>query len=138
MKIKLRTTQEYDVKYLLADAGVRYWEDATVNGEVDVDGSLIPCREGDMWKPIIDIDEGKIVNWEIGKVARIHYKVCDDGTYYLCDNEKNVICEYDGYVPNIMRPEGNGWGDYIIMNVNSDGYIDKFTFSLDGFENYCK
>ena len=34
-KIKLKTIKEVEVKYLVADVGVRYWEDAIVNGEED-------------------------------------------------------------------------------------------------------
>lgn len=30
---------------LKVEAGVRYWEDATVNGIEDVDGALIPCKK---------------------------------------------------------------------------------------------
>ena len=52
MKVKLNIQQDFEVKYLLAEAGVRYWEDAMVNGEEDTEGSLIPCRDGEYWKPI--------------------------------------------------------------------------------------
>ena len=82
MKIELTVKKEFEVETLLIDANVRYWEDATVNGVSDDDGDLIPCREGDSWRPIINIDSGLITNWEKGKDASIHYKVCDDGEYW--------------------------------------------------------
>jgi hypothetical protein len=37
--------------HLHVKAGVRYWEDATVNGEEDTDGSFIPFRNED-YQPI--------------------------------------------------------------------------------------
>lgn len=38
MKITIKVKKEFEVKYLKAKCGVRYWEDATVNGEEDKDG----------------------------------------------------------------------------------------------------
>lgn len=64
MKVEIKTTKET----LLVDAGVRYWEDASVNGIEDEKG-LIPCRDGERWKPIIDIESGVITNWTKGVVA---------------------------------------------------------------------
>ena len=33
--------------YIEVSAGVRYWEDATINGATDTDGTLTPMRKGD-------------------------------------------------------------------------------------------
>ena len=79
MKVVLKVQKEYEVKYLKVRAGVRYWEDTTVNGEVDEEGLLIPLRTGGSWTPLIDIDRGVIIDWPQGVVADINYKVCDDG-----------------------------------------------------------
>lgn len=107
-------------------AGVRYWEDARINGVHDEDGTLTPCRDGDYWKPIIDVDKGVIVNWEKGKRADIHFKVVDDGTYTIKDEKGDTIVSKEGYVPDIMCPADNGYGDYIIMEIDEDGVIDKW------------
>jgi hypothetical protein len=72
---------------------------------------------------LIDIDTGKITNWKEGVEADIHFKVCDAGTYQLLDENKKVILEKEGYVPDIMCPEGAGYGDYIIMKIDKDGII---------------
>ena len=40
--LAVATTTRVPVKYLRAECGVRYWEDATVNGVEDTDGKLIP------------------------------------------------------------------------------------------------
>ena len=133
MKIELTVTKEFEVEFLEVSAGVRYWEDATVNGVEDEDGSLIPCRDEDYWNPIIKLKTGKIVNWKQGTKANIHYKVCDDGTYTLLDNDLNVIKEINGYVPSIMSPNEYSYGDYIIMNVNEDGVIEDWKCDLSDF-----
>lgn len=136
MKVVIKKTKNVEAKILSVNAGVRYWEDATVNGVEDIDGTLIPCKNSNSWCPEIDIDNGKIINWEIGKVAQIHYKVCDSGSYYIKDEDGNVILKIeDNYVPDIMCPEGSGYGDYIIMNVNSDGSIQKWVADIgDDFD----
>jgi len=135
MKVKLKIEKEYDAKTLHVSAGVRYWEDAEVNGVEDVDGDLIPCRNGDNWTPIIDLSTGKITNWEQGKTAKIHYKVCDDGSYELRTASGEIITKIDGYVPDTMCPDGNGYGDYIKMTIDENGIIENFKFKADDFES---
>lgn len=134
MEITINEKHTHEVQTLEVEAGVRYWEDSEVNGVTDDDGELIPCRKGDMWCPIINVNTGQILNWKQGTTANIHYKVCDDGTYTLKDKEGTVISSIDGYVPDIMCPVGNGFGDYIIMNVNEEGYINNWNVSFDEFE----
>jgi hypothetical protein len=134
MKIKVTESVEKEVSYLTAKCGVRYWEDATVNGVEDLDGSLIPCRDGDYWCPIINLETGRITNWEKGIEADIHYKVCDDGEYWLLDSSLTEVIKATGYyVPNMMCPNGKGYGDYVIMNVDGDGYIKNFKIDWDKF-----
>jgi hypothetical protein len=134
MKFSFNEKKQVEVKYLQVCAGVRYWEDAKVNGKEDELGDLIPCREKGLWKPRIGIDEGKILNWKKGVRAEIHYKVCDSGKYDLLDEDGEVVYSKDGYVPEIMCPEGNGYGDYIIMKVNENGYIANWDADLSDFE----
>lgn len=133
MEIILTQPKTYDAKFVRAKCGVRYWEDATVNGIEDEDGKLIPFKEGECWKPIIDIDNGKIANWPLGTVANIHYKVCDDGAYELLDENFELIKNLDGYVPNIMCHGDNGYGDYVIMNIDECGFIEDFEADLSDF-----
>lgn len=113
--------------HFIASAGVRYWEDATVNGIEDEDGSRIPCRLGDYWCPTIDLATGTILNWPEGTTADIHYKVCDDGEYWLADAEGNKLAHRDGYVPGAFLCHGDdGYGDYVIMTVGPDGKIADY------------
>ena len=136
MKIELTVKKEFEVKTLLIDAGVRYWEDASVNGVDDENGNLMPCVEIDRWKPIIDIETGIIINWERGKTADIHYKVCDDGEYWLRDEQGNNIVKAKGYyVPDFLAIDDSGFGDYIIIKVNKEGLINNWKFNSDPFTN---
>ena len=133
MKITLKTEKQFEAKYLLAEVGVRYWEDASVNGIDDENGDLIPCRDGDLWKPLIELESGKIINWENGKYASIHYKSCDNNVFKLLDAEKNVIIEIEDYVIKMMCPKREGYGDYVIMDINSNGFIENFKWDLSEF-----
>jgi hypothetical protein len=118
MKVIVTTPREVEAKTLHVEAGVRYWEDAHINGKEDAEGKLIPCREGDMWKPIIDIDSGQILNWIKGRKADIYFKVCDSGSYFIKDADGNTLLSIeDDYVPDIMSPKDAGYGDYTVSGL---------------------
>jgi len=135
VKIKMKVQVERDVKFLKAECGVRYWEDAEVNGaEDDEDNPAIPFKVGDTWCPVIDIEAGTILDWPAGTTASTHYKVCDDGRYSLLDENKTEVVTIDGYVPKIMCPGGSGYGDYVIMKIGPDGKIDGWHQDLSAFE----
>lgn len=69
------------------------------------------------------METGNIVNWKKGIRAIVHYKVCDDGTYSFLDKDKKEIISVDSYVPKVLCPNGEGYGDYIIMIIDNDGFI---------------
>lgn len=124
MKVKVIKTIRVDVKTIQVSAGVRCWDDAMINGVRDTEnGENIPCKAGERWEPLIDIDSGKILNWHHGKIANIHYKVADDGNYKLLDAEGNTIVNKDSYVPDFLAIDGPGYGDYIKMSVDELGFI---------------
>lgn len=148
MEITIYKPTKIEAVYLKVDAGVRYWEDAYVNGvrETDceeTDGSpTIPCAEyiGDKgrilrgskwrWRPIIDIESGQITNWTKGISANVHYKVCDDFICDIVDKDGAAIVSYDDYVPDIMCPADKGYGDYIIMDIDENGFIQGWNKEL--------
>lgn len=136
MKTTVLVKQEVEITTLEVKAGVRYWEDSEFNGENDTeDGDLVPCKVGSVWCPIIDIDNGVITNWNKGVKAEIHYKVCDNGCYYLKDNVNNVILSIEqDYVPKILCPKDNGWGDYIIMDIDENGKISDWKIDIEDFQ----
>ena len=117
-----------DATHLEVEAEVRYWEDARVNGVEDVNGDLIPGREGEIWKVRIDIAEGRIEDWPEGTEARIHYKVCDAGEYWLADRDGRRLAKWRGhYVPSAFLCHGDsGYGDYIILVVDGRGTIGDY------------
>ena len=125
LEILLNTGEKVNAKFLKVNAKIRYWEDANVNSVEDVHGT-IPFRKGAYWCPLIDIDNGMVVGWPGGISANIHYEVCDDGEYVLLDEDLNDIIKLEGYVPSIMRPEVFGYEDYIIMNIDKLGFINKW------------
>lgn len=114
--------------YLEACAGVRYWEDATVNGAEDTSGVLIPLRVADNWCPTIRLADGLVMDWPQGTTADIHYKVCDAGEYWLLDDKRRRVAKWVGdYVPDkFLSPTEPGGGDYIILKVSGDGLIENW------------
>lgn len=123
--MKFTTKKEVEVVAIRAHLGVRYWENAEVNGVEDTDGTLIPLRDGDYWKITIDLKTGKIMDWPEGTTASVHYKVCDDGVYMLLGEGDEVVFKDEGcYVPGILDVSGESYGDYIIFKVDGDGLIE--------------
>ena len=125
-----------DIKKIVVKAHVRYWEDTEVNGIDDTEsGDNVPCKQGELWSPIIDVATGVIENWEIGKTAKIHYKITDCCGWELLDENSTVVkSQDDGYVPNSLSPAERGYGDYIIMNIDEKGQIDKWRFDISDFD----
>lgn len=135
-------------KLLYVDAGVLYWEDSEINGIRDnnlydsrgAKAPAMPCVERVKpepttnifsdhyrWRPIIDVETGIIINWKKGVTASVHYKVCDDCmiTYKKGDE---VLCNNDDYfyVPPFLSPKEEGYGDYIIMDIDENGQISNW------------
>jgi len=128
MKYKQPTILEKNCKYVLCSIGVRYWEDATVNGVEDTeDGENIPCKEDEYWNIKIDVDTGIIQDWDNTKTATTHYKSCDENVFEFLDDEENVITRYDGYVPEFLECTGeNGYGDYVLLEIEKNGQIKNW------------
>lgn len=133
MKCKVKREVEMDATTILVNTYVRYWEDAVVDGvEDDSKQPNMPCVvqtvDGELrWRPIIDIETGQIMNWREGTTAEIHYKACDEFACTIMDNlSGDVIDDYEGYVPDFMCPKDSGYGDYIIMDIDENGYIQDW------------
>ena len=135
MKVKIKIEKEVELKTLQLKAKVRYWNDTEVNETPDTEnGDNIPCKNGNLWMPTIEIETGKILNWKQGVKSNVHYKVCDCCGWDLLDeNNEIVLSEEDGYVPDTLCPKERGYGDYIIMDINEDGFISNFNFDIDDF-----
>jgi hypothetical protein len=127
--------KEYDIEKIRCKCGVRYWEDASVDGVKDTEGTMIPNRDGDYWNITINLETGKIDNWpEV--TAKTYYKVCDDGTYYLLNTDGMIVAQKSGYVPRFLSPNADSYGDYVIMNINKDGFIEGWRAKQQNIEEY--
>lgn len=131
MAFEVEVRRKVAVKYLKADIHVRYWEDGEVDG---AQNERMPLRTGDNWNLIIDLATGVIEKWPDGTTAGVHYKVCDEGRYALLDADRNEVVAIEGYVPQIMCPKDQGYGDYIIMDIDGNGRILNWRVDLSGFE----
>lgn len=115
-------------------ANIRYWEDTEINWKEDTeDWDNIPCKIDEKWCPIIDTETWIIENWEKWKIARVHYKVCDECSWELYDNEKLISSLYNNYVPNTLCPWDEGYWDYIIMNIDENWKIEDWFFDEEDF-----
>lgn len=111
-------------RFIEVSAGVRYWEDGSLNGKEDAAGEM-PLRRGANWEPTVELHTGQIMDWPQGVEASVHYKVCDDGEYWLLNEARERIARWTNYyVPDeVLCPGANGHGDYLILKVGSDGKI---------------
>lgn len=127
--ISLAQQGERQPTFIEVRAEVRYWEDSSVNGVEDEAGTLIPLRNGKYWAPVIRLEDGTIMDWPQGTTADVHFKVCDQGEYWLLDGKRNRIAKWGGYyVPNQFLCHGdNGYGDYIIFKVIENGRIEGWS-----------
>lgn len=157
MKITILKPVEVETKFLKVKAGVTYPEDSQFIGvNIDADGNAhnnyisddaenpkMPFMEVEYdkcghksfyWQPTIDIENGVIINWPKGVKARIFYKVCDDFSCTISDESDNEVLQYNGYVPNFMALEDEGFGDYIDMVVDGNGTIKGWRFDNDSMK----
>lgn len=135
MEFERKQTVKVEVTTLRCNMGVRYWEDGEVNGVQDSDDApQMPFADGDDWRIDIDLDTGKIAHWPAGTVAKTHYKVCDAGVYTLLTADGEEVAKREGYVPDMLCPGDNGYGDYVIMEIGADGQILNWDADLSYFE----
>lgn len=126
-----------NIKYLRVRAGVRYWEDGYINDVKDnawwpkMPFANIPSRD---WVIDIDTETGIIKDWPQGVSARIHYKTCDDNTFYFINHDGDVISEYEGYVSSCLSIDDREYGDYIIFHIDENGKIENWNFTQEDID----
>jgi L-ascorbate metabolism protein UlaG (beta-lactamase superfamily) len=131
VEVTLTKKITYNVVNVKCNLGVRYWEDASVNGvDEDNDNPTIPRVFGDRWVISIDIETGQIKDWPIGTTAKTHYKVCDDGIYMFYDDSDSLVKKCDNsYVPKFLSPSNDHYADYVILNIDENGFIKDWKFN---------
>jgi len=140
---------DVEISFVKCYLFARYWEDSdiSINGSefepVDEDGESLPksmlldySPEITSYKGFendkcfymkINPETGQIVNWEKGYAMHIHWKVVDQGIYDYLDQNENSIKKFDcDYVPNYLAIEDSGYGDYVIMNIDENGFIQNW------------
>lgn len=80
----------------------------------------------------INLQSGKVENWQREEFIRIWGKICDEGTYTLLDKDHTPLTQITGYVPNhLLPPFEDGYGDYLELAINPDGTIDNWPSTPD-------
>ena len=148
MKINIIKPVEIEAKFLKVRAGVRYPEDSEfIEAENDrkvnyisddEENPKMPFMEVEYdkyghkkfyWTPTIDLENGVIVNWPKGVKVHVFYKVCDDFECTVYDEYDNEVLHYEGYVPDFMSIEEEGYGDYIDMIINENGCMQNWNIT---------
>lgn len=128
MKLIIKTEIEFTPIRLIVAACPRYWEDASINGISDTeDGDKMPFHENARWRPVIELETGRVIWWPWGMNADIHYKVCDAVEYWLEDAEGKRVKWRGEYVPGFLSVGERGYGDYIIMKISEEGIIEGWS-----------
>ena len=154
MKINIIKPVEIEAKFLKVRAGVRYPEDSEfIEAENDRKVNYISDDEENpkmpfieveydkcghkkfYWTPTIDLENGVIVNWPKGVKVHVFYKVCDDFECTVYDEYDNEVLHYEGYVPDFMAIEEEGYGDYINMIIDENGCIQKWNITSSDIQS---
>ena len=88
----------------------------------------MPCKVEKLWCPVIRLSDGLILRWPEGTTAIVHYKICDQGKYWLLDDQLQRVANWRGnYVPIEFLSQGiNGDSDYIVLSIGPDGHIQNW------------
>ena len=82
------------------------------------------------WCPVIDVNEGKVLDWPKDFILDTHFKVCDQGLYLYsnADESRQILSEDCDlyYVPDWLDADGDGYGDYLQIRINGDGTIEHW------------
>jgi len=165
MEVQILKPRTINFKYLKAKMNVRYWVDCRYsldNGETwidpDEDNEIadekvfydLPCTLSEWDKNdkqthylqlIINLETGKVENWRKNILLETHFKVCDEGEYSFLDENFNEVInitdEFDQYyVPDFLSLEDDGYGDYVYIDIMSDGTIKHFDLMKDRILEY--
>lgn len=136
MKRKIKVEQEVEIIGIECWIHPRRWNTSEINGmNDDNDEPKMPLVEehyGELaWHIIINPETGQIGQWPQGTTASIHYKSVDENYIHFLDDRLGIIKEYEGCVPNFLCPKEDGWGDYVIMDIDENGFIKDFNNNLD-------
>jgi len=125
----MKIIKEVDVKFI--------WIQFPIDDEEIEEFKDFPKRITNFCELIIDIDEGKIVNWPSGISENVSFCIKDSGTFELfdCDGFK-IKATHDGYVPNHLLP--GDYGDTLDLDIDENGKILNWYLhpTLEDFEEF--
>ncbi|MGP5057591.1 hypothetical protein ACTXIV_02550 [Psychrobacter celer] len=123
--------------FLKAALPTRFPQDSRLNGEWDDEHNpkmpLTTKSAGGAWANhtmtlVIDIESGKVQDWNEGDVAEINNKVVDMGVYSILNKDGDEITVIEGdYVPDALQIDDEGYGDYVHITIQGDGHIKKWS-----------
>lgn len=121
MKITVNKPVEIEVDSITLDVPIRYEDDREYYQDCYgySDGQLVLT---------IDLETGRIKGYPKGQPREVHTKVCDEGTYTLNRNGLPMFIR-QCYVPSFLP--GQHYGDYIILHIDENGYVDGAPLAPD-------
>lgn len=126
MKAIIKIEKEVEIKKVKLQVAVRYDDE-----DIPYD---FPLRNGNMWNATIDIDEGRVIDWLKGEKGNLEMEICDEGSYYLLDEDDNVVLSLEqDYVPNKLLP--GEYGDYLKLHIDENGLITNW-YSKPSIEDF--
>lgn len=137
----------FDAKFLDCEIEPRNYEDVllTIDGcefQDDENNPKMPCMVAKnntyLWCPTIDVNDGRIINWDTcrGVSAKVFYKVCDQGAYTVRGNEQSYTVK--SYVPDCLSINDEGYGDYVLLSIDKNGFIEDWEFNDKLMANLLK
>lgn len=167
MEITVIKEVKENIKYLYAYLAQDWWDSAEISldgGEtfkaVEEDGVEIPgymftnCnyiqtnekyfkernKNRKIFPLFINVDTGHVENWHQGIAMNIYWKIVDEGLYQYRNEDGAVIYEMYDYVPGELAINDDGYGDYVIINIDKDGNIENWNPSevKATLQEYCK
>jgi hypothetical protein len=102
--------------------GVEEKEDEpTIFGQTKINGTRA-------WVFDVDRKTGDIIGWPKKKklFTEVYYKVCDGFNCDFLDENNQKVASYSGYVPTFICLEDEGYGDYMDINIDETGHIQKW------------
>ena len=74
------------------------------------------------------------MDWPKGEKRNLEMKICDEGSYYLLDeNYETILSIEEDYVPNKLLP--GSYGDYLKLHIGENGVISNW-YSKPSIEDF--
>lgn len=127
MKIQVRESVEKNIDAIRCCVAVHFEQEDMPND--------YPHRDGETWDVTIDIATGQIRDWPKRDVAPLdlYMKVCDSGSYYLLDGDKQIASIEGDYVPRAIPGK---WGDYVDFKIDANGRITNWKFDTSKLDQF--